>query len=67
MAFWEARLGPASERGELRPDIDRRGTAEWLSRALVSFAVTPELEIDPADHRAVRRFVDRSLLRGLAG
>ena len=67
MAFWEARLEPACSRGELRADIDRRETAEWLSRALVSFAVAPELEIDPADHRAVRRFVDRSLLRGLAG
>jgi AcrR family transcriptional regulator len=66
MAFWEARLEPAEERGELRPDIDRRGAAEWLTRVLVSFAVAPEIEVDPADHRAVRRFVDRNLLRGLA-
>lgn len=66
MAFWEARLGPACERGEVRADVDRRGAAEWLTRALLSFAVAPEIEVDPADHRAMRRFVDRNLLRGLA-
>ena len=66
MAFWQERLGPARDRGEVRPDIDRRGAAEWLTRALLSFAVAPEIEVDPSDHRAVRRFVDRNLLRGLA-
>jgi AcrR family transcriptional regulator len=66
MRFWGDRLGPARERGEVRRDIDRRGAAEWLTRALLSFAVAPRIEVDPSDHRAVRRFVDRNLLRGLA-
>ena len=66
MAVWEERLEEAAARGEVRADIDRRAAAEWLTRVLLSFAVAPQVAVDPADHRALRRFVDRGLLRGLA-
>lgn len=65
-AFWATRLDAARERGEVRADIDRRWAAEWLTRLLLSFAVVPEIEVDPDDHRAVRRFVDHHLMQGLA-
>jgi len=66
MAFWAERLDAARDRGEVRADVDRRGAAEWLTRVLLSFAAVPEIEVDPDDHRAVRRFVDSHLLQGLA-
>lgn len=66
MEFWAQRLDAAKARGEVRADLDGRVAAEWLARMLLSFAVAPEVEVDPDDHRAVRRFVDHHLLQGLA-
>ena len=66
MEFWALRLEAAKARGEVRADLDGRLAAEWLARVLLSFAVAPEVEVDPDDHRAVRRFVDHHLLQGLA-
>jgi AcrR family transcriptional regulator len=66
MEFWAQRLDAAKARGEVRADLDGRLAAEWLARMLLSFAVAPEVEVDPDDHRAVRRFVDHHLLQGLA-
>lgn len=66
MVLWAGRLDEAVDRGEVRADIDRHAAAEWLTRVLLSFAVAPQVAVDPHDHRALRRFVDRGLLRGLA-
>jgi AcrR family transcriptional regulator len=65
LAFWASRVDAARARGELRPDVEGRAAAEWLTRVLLSFVVAPALDVDPADPRAVRRFVDRHLLHGL--
>lgn len=65
LAFWVPRVDAARARGELRPDVEGRAAAEWLTRVLLSFVVVPALAVDPADPRALRRFVDR-LLHGLA-
>lgn len=65
LAFWAPRVDAARARGELRPDVDGRAAAEWLTRVLLSFVVVPALDVDPADPHAVRRFVDRHLLHGL--
>lgn len=65
LAFWASRVDAARARGELRPDVEDRTAAEWLTRVLLSFVVVPALDVDPADPRAVRRFVDRLLLQGL--
>ena len=66
LAFWAPRVDAARARGELRADVDGRAAAECLTRLLLSFLVVPRLDVDPADPRAVRRFVDRHLLHGLA-
>lgn len=66
MAFWAERIDAARQRGEVRTDVDRRATAEWLARVLLSFALAPEVEVDTADEQAVRRFVADHLLQGLA-
>ena len=66
LAFWAERLDAARLRGEVRDDLDGRAAAEWLARVLLSFVAVPELDVDPADARAVRRFVDDHLLHGLA-
>jgi AcrR family transcriptional regulator len=66
LAFWGERVGAARDRGEVRADVDPRAAAEWLTRVLLSFLVVAEIAVDPADPRAVRRFVDRHLLHGLA-
>jgi AcrR family transcriptional regulator len=66
MAFWGPRVEAARERGEVRADLDGRAAAELLARVLLSFVVAPAIAVDPRDARAVRRFVDRHLLAGLA-
>lgn len=65
MELWVQLLEQAAERGEVRADVDLRASAEWLTRVLLSFAVAPQVAVDPSDHRAVRRFVDGGVLGGL--
>jgi AcrR family transcriptional regulator len=65
LAFWLTRIEAAVARDEIRADVDARVLAEWLVRLLLSFAVLPELVVDPGDRRALDRFVTEGLLQGV--
>ena len=64
--FWQPFLAEAAERGEIRPGLDRREAAEWIVRIMLSLAVMPSAVIDLDDPRAVRGFVARYIVQGLA-
>ena len=64
--FWQPFLAEATARGEIRADLDRREAAEWIVRIMLSLAVMPSAVIDLDDVRAVRGFVGRYIVQGLA-
>jgi len=64
--FWQPFLAEAAARGEIRPGLDRREAAEWIVRIMLSVAVMPSAVIDLDDVRAVRGFVSRYIVQGLA-
>ena len=65
LAFWLPRLDQAATRGEIRADVDTWRAAEWLVRVLLSFALLPDLVVDPDDRAVLRRFVADGLLQGI--
>jgi len=64
--FWQPFLVEAAARGEIRRDLDRREAAEWIVRIMLSVAVMPSAVIDLDDARALRGFVGRYIVQGLA-
>jgi AcrR family transcriptional regulator len=64
--FWQPFLAEAERRGEIRKGMDRRETAEWIVRVMLSFAVMPSAVVDLDDHDAVRAYVARFIVRGFA-
>lgn len=64
--FWQPYLADAERRGEIRPGLDRREAAEWIVRMMLSFAVMPSVVLDLDDVDAVRAYVSRWIVRGLA-
>ncbi len=64
--FWQPFLAEAAARGEIRPDLDRREAAEWIVRIMLSLAVMPSAVVDLDDVSAVRGFVSRHIVQGLA-
>jgi hypothetical protein len=66
VAFWQPFLAEAAARGEIRRDLDRREAAEWIVRIMLSVAVMPSAVIDLDDARALRAFVGRFIVQGLA-
>ncbi len=65
VAFWDPLLAEAERRQEVRA-LDRRQAGEWIVRLLLSFAVMPAVSFDQDDPEAVRRFVARHVVKGLA-
>lgn len=66
IGFWQPFLADAAARGEIRPDLDHREAAEWIVRIMLSVAVMPSAVIDLDDPRALRAFVSRYIVQGLA-
>jgi AcrR family transcriptional regulator len=66
VAFWQPFLVEATARGEVRRDLDHREAAEWIVRIMLSVAVMPSAVIDLDDPRALRAFVSRYIVQGLA-
>lgn len=64
--FWQPFLAEAAGRGEIRAGLDRREAAEWIVRIMLSVAVMPSAVIDLDDPSAVRGFVGRYIVQGLA-
>jgi AcrR family transcriptional regulator len=64
--FWQPFLAEAAARGEIRPRLDRREAAEWIVRLMLSLAVMPSAVVDLDDPVAVRAYVARYIVRGLA-
>lgn len=64
--FWQPFLAEAAARGEIRPHIDRREAAEWIVRIILSLVVMPSAVIDLDDVEAVRGYVSRYIVQGLA-
>jgi len=64
--FWQPFLAEATLRGEIRRDLDQREAAEWIVRIMLSLAVMPSAVVDLDDVRAVRGFVGRYIVQGLA-
>lgn len=58
-------LGTARERGQLRPDLELRQAAEWVSRILESLASIPGVSFDTAKRDELREFVRSFVVRGL--
>jgi AcrR family transcriptional regulator len=65
--FWLPFLAEAEGRGEIRDGLDHRRAAEWIVRAMLSFAVMPSVTFDTDHPAAVRSFVHDHLIAGLAG
>lgn len=65
--FWLPFLAEAEGRGEIRDGLDHRRAAEWIVRAMLSFAVMPSVTFDIDHPAAVRSFVHDHLIAGLAG
>jgi AcrR family transcriptional regulator len=66
ISFWQPFLAEAAARGEVRRDLDHREAAEWIVRIMLSVAVMPSAVIDLDDSRALRAFVSRYIVQGLA-
>lgn len=64
--FWQPFLAEAAARGEIRGDLDRREAAEWIVRIMLSLVVMPSAVVDLDDEKAVRGFVGRYIVQGLA-
>jgi len=64
--FWQPFLAEAAVRGEIRARLDRREAAEWIVRLMLSLAVMPSAVVDLDDAVAVRAYVARYIVRGLA-
>ena len=64
--FWRPFLADARRRGEIRGDLDDSEAAEWIVRMMLSFAVMPSAVVDLDDADAVRDYVSRYVVRGLA-
>ncbi|HZR80963.1 MAG TPA: TetR/AcrR family transcriptional regulator [Candidatus Binatia bacterium] len=64
--FWQPFLADAEARGEVRKGLDGREAAEWIVRLMMSFAVMPSAAVDLDDPEAVRAYVARYVVRGLA-
>jgi len=66
VSFWQPFLDSARARGEVREGLDHAEVGEWIVRLLLSFAVMPAVSFDADDPAAVRQFVHRYLVDGLA-
>jgi len=64
--FWQPFLVEAAARGEIRPGLDRREAAEWIVRIMLSLVVMPSAVVDLDDPHAVRGYVGRYIVQGLA-
>ncbi|HEY8515574.1 MAG TPA: helix-turn-helix domain-containing protein [Candidatus Binatia bacterium] len=64
--FWQPYLAAAAARGEIRRGIDRREAAEWIVRIMLSLVVMPSAVVDLDDLEAVRGYVSRYIVQGLA-
>ena len=64
--LWQPLLRAAQGRGEVRRSLDLREAAEWIVRILLSLAVMPSAVVDLDDPDALRGFVTRHVVRGLA-
>jgi AcrR family transcriptional regulator len=65
--FLEPYVDAARSRGEVRPDLDVAGAAEWLSRMLFSLYSTASPRRDLDDPETVRAFVRTFAVPGLRG
>jgi len=63
--FWQLHLTAARDRGELRPDLDVVGAAEWVLRVVVSLVTMPGEAVDPDDRLALTRYLTTYLLPAL--
>ena len=64
--FWAPFLAAAESRGEVRSGLDPRQAGEWIIRVLISFAILPSVSVDLTEAAAVRHFVGRHVVDGLA-
>jgi AcrR family transcriptional regulator len=64
--FWLPHVTDAQERGEVRSDLDARGTAEWVARSIYALSVIPTITFDRRDPEALERFVRTYIAGGLA-
>ncbi|MCZ7526309.1 MAG: TetR/AcrR family transcriptional regulator [Acidimicrobiia bacterium] len=55
----------AVERGEVRPDLDVRRAAEWITRISFSLVSTPSVTFDRDDPAQVQAFIREFLVPGL--
>jgi AcrR family transcriptional regulator len=64
--FWQPYLAAAAARGEIRTGLDHREAAEWIVRIMLSLVVMPSAVVDLDDLDAVRGYVGRYIVQGLA-
>ena len=55
----------ARDRGEVRPDLDVRRAAEWITRMVFSLTATPSVTFDIGDPEQTATFLREFLLPGL--
>ena len=63
--FWQPYLAAARDRGEIHADTDLDEAAEWVARVQITLGTVPGETLDPDDHSAVLRFMQRYVLPGL--
>jgi AcrR family transcriptional regulator len=63
--FWHGYLEAASDRGEVRGDLDVGRAAEWIMRLVLSLVTVPGDAVDADDPVSVRAFLDAFLVPSL--
>lgn len=65
--LWKPLVRAAQQRGEVGAAVDTAKASEWIVRMLLSFEFLPAMRVDLDSPRAVRTFVARFIVSGLAG
>lgn len=58
-------VAAASDRGEVRPDLNIEQAAEWITRILISLAANPPRTFDEDDEASVSSFITSFCVQGL--
>ena len=66
MTIWPDHIEQAITKGELNPKLDPVQAADWIQRIVLTLVIFPTISLDVDDPKALRRYLKRHLMAGLA-